>query len=84
MRRAHPVTLLRGLTYGLHEAAGYVDLYAHTLWALLTTHPWLVQASALLVCDLAERTERLLDGGRISERSRRELSTVNYVLRDRI
>ncbi|MCX5199311.1 helix-turn-helix domain-containing protein [Streptomyces sp. NBC_00249] len=78
-----PVTLLRGLTYGLHHAPGYVDLYAHTMWALLTAHPWLPQASALLVRDLAERTERLLDGGGISERSRRELTTVNYVLRDR-
>ncbi|MFE0582628.1 helix-turn-helix domain-containing protein [Streptomyces sp. NPDC058874] len=78
-----PVTLLRGLTYGLHGAAGYVDLYAHTLWALLTVHPWLAQASGGLVRELAERTECLLDGGRVSERSRRELSTVNYVLRDR-
>ncbi|MFG2716527.1 helix-turn-helix domain-containing protein [Streptomyces goshikiensis] len=78
-----PVTLLRGLTYGLHHAPGYVDLYAHTMWALLTTHPWLPQASGLLVRDLTERTERLLDGGGISERSRRELATVNYVLRER-
>lgn len=34
-----PVTLLRGLTYGLHHAPGYVYLYAHTMWALLTAHP---------------------------------------------
>ncbi|MFD7259960.1 XRE family transcriptional regulator [Streptomyces sp. NPDC059874] len=78
-----PVTLLRGLTYGMHHAPGYVDLYAHTMWALLTAHPWLSQASGVLARDLAERTERLLDGGGISERARRELSTVNYVLRDR-
>ncbi|MFG2747475.1 helix-turn-helix domain-containing protein [Streptomyces xanthophaeus] len=78
-----PVTLLRGLTYGLHHAPGFVDLYAHTMWALLTAHPWLPQASGQLVQDLAERTRRLLDGGGISERSRRELSHVNYVLRDR-
>lgn len=78
-----PVTLLRGLTYGLHYAPGYADLYAHTLWALLTAHPWLPQASGLLVRELEERTGRLLDGRGISERSRRELSTVHYVLRDR-
>ncbi|MGW0364972.1 XRE family transcriptional regulator [Streptomyces sp. NPDC002990] len=78
-----PVTLLRGLTYGLHHAPGYVDLYAHTMWALLMAHPWLPQASGVLVRELAERTEHLLDGGCVSERSRRELSTVNYVLRDR-
>ncbi|WP_405490176.1 helix-turn-helix domain-containing protein [Streptomyces sp. NBC_00096] len=78
-----PVTLLRGLTNGLHRAPGYVDLYAHTLWALLTAHPWLPQASGLLIPDLAERTEHLLDGGGISERARRELTNVHYVLRDR-
>ncbi|MFF2194757.1 XRE family transcriptional regulator [Streptomyces sp. NPDC058157] len=78
-----PVTLLRGLTYGLHEAPGYVDLYAHTLWALLTARPWLPQASGRLVRDLAERTQMLLGGGGISQRSRRELDAVYYVLLDR-
>ncbi|MFI8518721.1 XRE family transcriptional regulator [Streptomyces sp. NPDC085481] len=78
-----PVTLLRGLTYGLHHAPGFVDLYVHTLWALLTAHPWLPQASHVLARDLAERAGRLLDGGGTSERSRRELSTVHYVLLDR-
>lgn len=78
-----PVTLLRGLTYGLHHAPGYVDLYAHTMWALLKAHPWLPQASGLLVRDLSQRTERLLGDGDISDRSRRELSSVHYVLRDR-
>ncbi|MFI6685404.1 hypothetical protein [Streptomyces sp. NPDC050485] len=78
-----PVTLLRSLTNGLHDAPGYVDLYAHTLWSLLTAHPWLPQASGLLARELAGRTERLMDGGGISERSRRELGTVNYLLRDR-
>ncbi|MGP3685719.1 XRE family transcriptional regulator [Streptomyces sp. IBSNAI002] len=78
-----PVTLLRDLTYGLHYAPGYVDLYAHTLWALLAAHPWLPQASKPLAHDLVERAQRLLDGNGISERSRRELTTVHYVLRDR-
>ncbi|MEU6928343.1 XRE family transcriptional regulator [Streptomyces sp. NPDC046374] len=78
-----PTTLLRGLTYGMHQAPGYVDLYVHTLWALLTAHPWLPQASPVLALDLAERAELLLEGGGTSERSRRELNTVHYVLRDR-
>ncbi|MFF4448202.1 hypothetical protein [Streptomyces sp. NPDC001502] len=43
-------------------------------------HPWLPQASGLLAHDLAERTERPLEGGGISGSSRRELTTVNYVL----
>lgn len=78
-----PVTLLRGLSHGMHHAPGYADLYAHTLWALLMAHPWLPQVSGVLVRELADRTEHLLDAGGISERSRRELGTVNYVLRDR-
>ncbi|RSS43220.1 XRE family transcriptional regulator [Streptomyces sp. WAC08241] len=78
-----PVTLLRGLTHGMHHAPGYVDLYAHTLWALLTAHPWLPQASPPLARDLVERTSRLLDEGLASGRARHELGTVHYVLRDR-
>ncbi|MER6097784.1 XRE family transcriptional regulator [Streptomyces sp. NPDC001728] len=78
-----PVTLLRGLTYGMHHAPGYVDLYAHTLWALLTAHPWLTQASPRLAHDLTQRTGRLLDEGIASERARHELDSVHYVLRDR-
>ncbi|MFJ9794509.1 XRE family transcriptional regulator [Streptomyces sp. NPDC101145] len=77
-----PVTLLRGLTYGLHHAPGYVDLYAHTLWALLTSRPWLPLASPPLAGELTARTEALLDGGGLTERSRRELTTVHYVLRE--
>ncbi|MFJ3882135.1 helix-turn-helix domain-containing protein [Streptomyces sp. NPDC090077] len=78
-----PVTLLRGLVRGLHYAPGYVDLYAHTLWSLLTAYPWLPQASGVLAAELEERTGRLLDGGVISERSRHELGALHYVLRDR-
>ncbi|MFI5804499.1 XRE family transcriptional regulator [Streptomyces sp. NPDC051561] len=76
-----PVTLLRCLSQSLHPAPGYVDLYAHSLWALLNRHPWLPQASAVLAAELETQIEQLLDGGRISPRSRRELSAVHYVLR---
>ncbi|MEU2021815.1 XRE family transcriptional regulator [Streptomyces sp. NPDC016469] len=79
-----PVTLLRGLVRGFHYAPGYVDLYAHTLWALLIAHPWLPAAAKGLAGELEARTERVLDGNGISERSRRELNVVHYVLRDRI
>ncbi|MGA5191866.1 XRE family transcriptional regulator [Streptomyces exfoliatus] len=78
-----PVTLLRGLTYGMHHAPGYVDLYAHTLWALLAAHPWLPQASPRLAHDLTQRTSQLLDEGVASARARHELGAVHYVLRDR-
>ncbi|MGW5820418.1 helix-turn-helix domain-containing protein [Streptomyces noursei] len=77
-----PVTLLRGLARGFVESPGYVDLYAHSLWALLTAHPWLPQASLTLAHSLAGRVARILDDGVISPRSRRELGAVHYVLRD--
>ncbi|MGD3105686.1 hypothetical protein [Streptomyces sp. YGL11-2] len=76
------VTLLRGLARGFVESPGYVALYAHSLWALFTTHPWLPQASPALAHSLAGRVARILDAGVISPRSRRELSAVHYVLRD--
>ncbi|MFJ9412480.1 helix-turn-helix domain-containing protein [Streptomyces sp. NPDC101393] len=74
-----PVTLLRGLARGLHLAPGYVDLYTHSLWALLTAFPWLPQAAGQLAGPLRERAAQLLDGAALSERSRRELSHVHYV-----
>lgn len=74
-----PVTLLRGLARGLHPAPGYVDLYAHSLWALLTAFPWLPQAAGRLGGPLRERTAQLLDGVPLSARSRYELARVHYV-----
>ncbi|MFI2214794.1 hypothetical protein [Streptomyces sp. NPDC020141] len=53
-----PVTLLRDLARGMHVAPGYVDLYAHSLWALLTVIPWLPQAAGPLAGPLRERTGR--------------------------
>ncbi|MFI1205695.1 XRE family transcriptional regulator [Streptomyces sp. NPDC020883] len=77
-----PVTLLRGLARGFVESPGFVDLYAHSLWALLTAHRWLPQASPTLAWSLSDRVARILDDGVISARSRRELAAVHYVLRD--
>ncbi|QEV30820.1 XRE family transcriptional regulator [Streptomyces cinereoruber] len=75
-----PVTLLRGLARGLHVAPGYVDLYAHTLWALLVRFPWLPQAAGQIAGPLRVRTGQLLDGAELSARSRRELGRVHYGL----
>jgi hypothetical protein len=77
-----PVRLLRGLTTGLHQAPAYTDLYAHSLWALLTTNRWLPLADPVLAGRLAGHTARVLDHGGISPRARRELSAVHYVLRE--
>ncbi|MDX3851744.1 hypothetical protein [Streptomyces sp. AK02-01A] len=75
-----PVALMRSLVNGLHQAPGYVELYVHSLWALLTAHRWLPLALPDLAARLAKRTEQLLGDSRISSRSQRELSAVHYVL----
>ncbi len=78
-----PAAVLRRFVQGLHQAPGYLDLYVHSLWALLTAHPWLPHAYGSVADVLAERTAQLLDEGQISARSRRELGTVHYVLDER-
>ncbi|MFE0178004.1 XRE family transcriptional regulator [Streptomyces sp. NPDC059002] len=77
-----PVRLLRGLAAGLQQAPAYMDLYVHSLWALLTTNRWLPLADPVLADKLAAHTARLLDHDGISPRARRELSSVHYVLRE--
>ncbi|MFE3648200.1 XRE family transcriptional regulator [Streptomyces sp. NPDC059152] len=77
-----PVRLMRGLVNGLHQAPGYVDLYTHSLWALLTAHPWPPLADSELADRPSAHTTQLLDDNAISPRSTRELSAVHYVLRE--
>lgn len=71
--------LLRGLARGLHLAPDYVDLYAHSLWALRTAFPWLAEAAGPLAGPLREQAGGLLAGAAPSGRSRRELTHVHYV-----
>ncbi|MGW7008234.1 helix-turn-helix domain-containing protein [Streptomyces sp. NPDC054933] len=77
-----PVTLLRRLTQGMHEAPTYVDLYAHSVWALLTAYPWLSQADPTAATALAERATYALDAQALSSRSRRDFGAVQYLLRE--
>jgi hypothetical protein len=77
-----PITLLRLLIQGVDEAPTYVELYVHSLWALLSVHPWIPKSSPRLAEALSERTTCLLDGGRVSSRARRELSALHYVLNE--
>lgn len=77
-----PVRLLRSFTAGLHQAPAYVDLYVHSLWALLTSHQWLPLADPGLTDTLLAQTGGLLDRNAISPRSRRELGLLHYVLRE--
>ncbi|MGC0327047.1 transcriptional regulator with XRE-family HTH domain [Streptomyces sp. SAI-170] len=77
-----PVGLFRGLATGLQQAPAYVDLYVHSICALLTAHRWLPLADQDLTHRLAVHTTQLLDHNAISPRARRELSSVHYVLRE--
>ena len=74
-----PVALLRGPARGPPLAPGYVNLYAHSLWALLMAFPWPVRAAGPVAGPLRERAEQLLDGSALSVSARRELAFVHYV-----
>ncbi|MFK8910149.1 XRE family transcriptional regulator [Streptomyces sp. YS-3] len=78
-----PITLLRLLTRGLQEAPTYVELYAHSIWALVHAYPWLPQAAPSVARVLGERVGKILDHNMISPRSRRDLCAVQYQLGDR-
>ncbi len=75
----HGERLLTWLAGRLDPKCGYVDLIAHTLWALLTSRGYL--AASASAGGLAERAESLVAAGVVSERSRRELGEVGYLLR---
>ncbi|MGE7437999.1 helix-turn-helix domain-containing protein [Kitasatospora sp. NPDC001175] len=77
----NPLTLLRLLVEGLHETPGSVDLYVHSMWAILTAHPWIPLADRCLAERIEDRSTQLLDGKVISARSRRDLGAVQYLLK---
>jgi hypothetical protein len=71
--------LLAWLAGRLDPGCGYVDLIAHTLWALLTSRGYL--AASVAAEGLAGRAEALVAAEVVSARSRRELGEVGYLLR---
>jgi transcriptional regulator with XRE-family HTH domain len=71
--------MLAWLAGRLDPACGYVDLMAHTLWALLASRHYLAVSRA--ADGLAARVESLSEADVVSTRSRRELGEVHYLLR---
>jgi len=71
--------LLGWLAGRLDPACGYVDLIAHELWALLAGRHYLATEPA--AAGLANRVEVLAAADVLSDRSRRELGEVAYLLR---
>ncbi|MFC1434372.1 helix-turn-helix domain-containing protein [Streptacidiphilus sp. N1-3] len=77
----HGRRLLHHVADRLDPAYGYLDLYVHTLWALLAARPQLLHDGSIDRAVLRERVEILLDGPEISTQVDRELSGVRYALR---
>ncbi|MBC3983493.1 helix-turn-helix transcriptional regulator [Streptomyces sp. AC536] len=73
--------LLRSLVGRMSPELGCIDLNVHSVWSLLAARPGALAADHELSCDLKRRVTRLLDGGVVSTRSRRELDAVHYGLK---
>jgi hypothetical protein len=71
--------LLGWLAGRLDPSCGYVDLIAHELWALLASRHYLATDPA--AGGLGNRVEVLAGAEVLSDRSRRELGEVAYLLR---
>ena len=68
--------LLRRFADNLVATEPLVDLYVHSLWALLERRGRLLDNDPQLARSLADRGERLLSEGDLSGQSRRELEQV--------
>jgi transcriptional regulator with XRE-family HTH domain len=73
--------LLRRFADNLAATEPLVDLYVHSLWALLERRGRLLDSDPQLARALADRGEMLLDEGNLSGQSRRELEQVHYGVR---
>lgn len=73
--------LLRHLVDKLSPENFYIDVVAHTVWALLQDRPAVVHDEPGMLGRLQQRAARVLDSGGISALSRRELEEVLYGLR---
>jgi hypothetical protein len=73
--------LLAHLVGGLAPHHGYVDLYVHTLWALLQVRPNLLRPGTAAGQALRERLPIMLDGKDLSPQAWRELESIRYAIR---
>ncbi|MFC1421322.1 transcriptional regulator [Streptacidiphilus cavernicola] len=77
----HGRRLLHHVTGRLDPKFGYLDLYVHTLWALLAARPQLLRDGSVNRSWLRERVEILLDSPGVSRQADRDLAGVRYALR---
>jgi transcriptional regulator with XRE-family HTH domain len=71
--------LFAHLVAGLHPATPYVELTAHTIWALVARRPWLLDEQPTLAADLARRIDALLASDAIGDRTRHDLDQLAYL-----
>lgn len=77
----HGATLLRRLCDNFAPGHPTVDIYLHSIWALLRDRPYLLRGDRLLASDLYSRTAGLLEHPIVSVRSRKKLESLYYGLR---
>jgi transcriptional regulator with XRE-family HTH domain len=75
------VRLLGHLLGLLHPGSGHAELNLHTLWALLLTHPALLDNHPHLRSATARTIDELAGDHDLSVRARRELSDIAYAIR---
>ncbi|MDP8977062.1 MAG: hypothetical protein M3N17_00480, partial [Actinomycetota bacterium] len=75
------MTLLRRLRDNLHATEPAVDIYVHSLWALLQRRARILEHDPQLAGSIGERVETLSDAQDLSEQSRRELQDLRYGVR---
>ncbi|PWV49216.1 DNA-binding transcriptional regulator [Nocardiopsis sp. L17-MgMaSL7] len=73
--------LLRHLLDRLAPGHGYLDLYVHTVWALLAARPRLLASDPEASARLAASVGVLLDSPDTSASARRELDGIRYAIR---
>ncbi|MGH3807006.1 MAG: hypothetical protein ACRDRU_10310, partial [Pseudonocardiaceae bacterium] len=75
------VRLLGHLLTRLHPGSGHTELNIHTVWALLLTHPLLLNNHADLGSAVANTVDDLAADHDLSRQARRELSDIAYATR---
>ncbi len=73
--------LLQTLQNKLLATEPTIDIYAHSLWALLQRRAWLLEEDPLLARSLCDRVEALIDAPEISAQSRRKLDNIYFGIR---
>ncbi|MGH2769827.1 MAG: helix-turn-helix domain-containing protein, partial [Actinomycetota bacterium] len=73
-------TLLRRLHDRLASSELAIDIYVHTLWALLQRRAWLLEEDLASARSLCDRVEALIDTPGISDQSRRELESISLAI----